>query len=131
MVYASKSQQKIIPDQKVLSVEYHIIYSISYQVPVLYLRVFDESGRIFTDPDKVLEILSNPAQVDHLRSIKWEALTQQPHPVFQVNRGIHYFILFYFQGANKTENSLTDDMMRHGSNKIVKFLFYIIYDKHK
>ena len=89
MVYASKSQQKIIPDEKVLSVEYHIIYSLSYQVPVLYLRIFDESGRILTDPEKVLEMLSNPAQVDHLWSIKWEALTQQPHPVFQVNRGIH------------------------------------------
>jgi ubiquitin-like-conjugating enzyme ATG10 len=84
IVYATKSEQKIIPDEKVLSVEYHIIYSVSYQVPVLYLRVYDQNGRIFSDPEKVFEILSNPEHVDHLKSIKWEALTQQPHPLFQV-----------------------------------------------
>ena len=41
-----------------------------------------------------------------------------------------FFVLFYFLGANKTEHSLTDDMKRCGSIKLLrKYLFYIFYDK--
>ena len=49
-------------------------------------------------------------------------------------QNILLFILFiYFLGANKTEISLTDDVMRDVDQiKLMKkYLFYIIYDKHK
>ena len=35
--------------------------------------------------------------------------------------------LIYLQGANKRENSLTDDMMRRGSNKINEKVFVLHY----
>lgn len=59
------------------------MYSVSYQVPVIYIRVFDENGRIWTDGQNVFELLSDKVHVEHLKAIKWEALTQQLHPIFQ------------------------------------------------
>ena len=35
------------------------------------------------------------------------------------------FYLFYLLGVNKTENSLTDEMMRSGSNKMVEKVFVL------
>jgi hypothetical protein len=50
----------------------------------LYLRLFDSGGQIFTDSQKVMDALASPSVVDHLKSIKWESLSQQPHPLLQV-----------------------------------------------
>ena len=108
---------------KILNIEYHIVYSVSYQVPVIYLRVFDENGRIWTDGKHVFELLSDQVHVDHLKAIKWEALTQQPHPIFQTP----FFQLHPCHTDNWMEIVLKDSISIeiHSDNYVVTWLSFV------
>jgi ubiquitin-like-conjugating enzyme ATG10 len=69
----------------VYNIEYHVIYSQSYEVPVLYLRLYDTSGQTVVDNSEAIKILSSASTTaDQLGASKWETLTQQMHPVLQV-----------------------------------------------
>lgn len=59
--------------------EYHILYNISYSVPVLYFNVRDSAGKLLP-LEKVWETLKVPEKV---LLEKWSFVTQQEHPVFR------------------------------------------------
>ncbi|KAK7074607.1 E2-like conjugating enzyme atg10 [Halocaridina rubra] len=59
--------------------EYHIVFSLSHSVPVLYFNVFDASGNLLT-----LEEIMDRVPALYSEQIifnKWQSLTQQEHPV--------------------------------------------------
>ena len=60
--------------------EYHVVYSVAFAVPVLYFRIFRASnGEILWD-------LNETHSTDFLSKIQKEsttALTQMPHPFYQ------------------------------------------------
>lgn len=58
------------------SFEYHVIYSPSYQVPVLYIRAYDRSGQLLM-ADQVIRTLASSPSVD-----PWQTLTQQGGLIF-------------------------------------------------
>lgn len=63
------------------TVEYHVLFSPSYSVPVMYLRVYNSAGEPEWSTDKVCDILDLP---DDLKvSLLKQGLTQQPHPHLQ------------------------------------------------
>lgn len=67
------------------SIEYHVIYNQSYEVPVLYLRLYDSSGQTVVDNSEAIRILCTATTAaEQLDTSKWESLTQQLHPVLHV-----------------------------------------------
>lgn len=76
-------------------------------MPVLYVRLFDENGRIVTDAQKMVELISDPIHVGHLKSIRWESLTQHPHPILQTP---------FFQ-LHPCHTDTWMDLMTKGSNE--------------
>ncbi|TRY83855.1 hypothetical protein DNTS_030090 [Danionella cerebrum] len=63
----------------VLRYEYHVVYSCSYQIPVLYFRASALDGRSLS----LEEVRSNvhPHYRQRLNLAPWETLTQQEHPI--------------------------------------------------
>jgi len=67
------------------NVEYHVVYSQSYNVPVLYFRLYDSSGQSVVDNSEAIRILcTTKTNRKQLESFKWESLTQQMHPILHV-----------------------------------------------
>ncbi|XP_072514744.1 ubiquitin-like-conjugating enzyme ATG10 isoform X2 [Salminus brasiliensis] len=65
--------------QDVILYEYHVLYSSSYQVPILFFTVSTLDGRLLS-----LEELWNtihPAYKKQLLQWPWDTLTQQEHPI--------------------------------------------------
>lgn len=63
----------------IVTYEYHITYSLSYSVPVLFFNAYYHSGKLLT-----LEEMWKRVDLQHSEQIlhrKWESLTQQEHPV--------------------------------------------------
>jgi ubiquitin-like-conjugating enzyme ATG10 len=50
-------------------VEYDIVYSESYQVPVLYFRVFDSGGQVVTDLDVIHKQVLTPGSQEAIQSV--------------------------------------------------------------
>nr|XP_006814594.1 PREDICTED: ubiquitin-like-conjugating enzyme ATG10-like [Saccoglossus kowalevskii] len=61
------------------SYEYHIIYSDSYSLPVLYFNSYKEDGRLLT-LDEIWENIPCLYQT-HVKEEKWSFVTQQDHPI--------------------------------------------------
>lgn len=61
--------------ENVLTWEYHIVYSISYAVPVLYFSVWNSGGKLIG----IEEIWNAYPQVAE----KWQFITQQEHPILR------------------------------------------------
>lgn len=59
-----------------ISFEYHIIYSLSYAVPVLYFNAFKANGRLLT-LDELLSVIPCQFSVQD----KWQFITQHEHPI--------------------------------------------------
>ncbi|XP_057177452.1 ubiquitin-like-conjugating enzyme ATG10 [Triplophysa rosa] len=57
--------------------EYHVVYSSSYQIPVLYFRVSTLDGRSVSLEDVWSNVHPNYRQ--RLRQEPWDTLTQQPY----------------------------------------------------
>jgi len=69
-----------------LKVEHHIVYCPSYQVPVMYFRVYDSKGQLLFGLESVLRALGcpeNPNVASSSSSAVAEGLTQMPHPIYQ------------------------------------------------
>ncbi|XP_054737210.1 ubiquitin-like-conjugating enzyme ATG10 [Anastrepha obliqua] len=84
--YVVKDESAIAtpPTNELLKVEYHILYSISYQVPVLYFRIFRSDGSLVNLED-AWHIFSGyggnasqPTNADML-----SIMTQLDHPVLR------------------------------------------------
>ncbi|CAG8503140.1 13276_t:CDS:2, partial [Acaulospora colombiana] len=70
--------------EEYLTVDYHVIYSTSYKVPVLYFNVYYDDGT----PLKIDEIYSNLVQPSRFEDIKpagfYGGISQQDHPTLLI-----------------------------------------------
>jgi ubiquitin-like-conjugating enzyme ATG10 len=64
-----------------LTWEYHVLYSHSYSVPVLYFNSWTNDGRLLSLED--LWNLVHSSFQDSLQENRWSVLTQQEHPVLR------------------------------------------------
>ncbi|XP_041359476.1 ubiquitin-like-conjugating enzyme ATG10 [Gigantopelta aegis] len=62
-----------------ISYEYHIVYSCSYAVPVLYFTVSNSKGKLLS-LDDVWSMVPDYYQ-QRLQDERWTFLTQQEHPI--------------------------------------------------
>ncbi|ESO94518.1 hypothetical protein LOTGIDRAFT_67210, partial [Lottia gigantea] len=62
-----------------LTYEYHIVYSSSYSVPVLYFNVYKADGKLLS-LENIWKIVPDVYQQE-LQADKWSILTQQEHPL--------------------------------------------------
>lgn len=74
-------------DGTVLQYEYHVLFSCSFGMPVLYFRVFDLEGRSLC-LEEVWDIV-HPNYRTRLQQSPWNAITQQEHPLL----GQPFFVL--------------------------------------
>lgn len=90
--------------------EYHIVYSISYQVPVMYFNVWKSNGALLS-----LEELWCSVHPNFKKSVydnKWYTLTQQEHPY--LHRPFFYF--------HPCQSSAFMDCFRNDGNKLITWL---------
>lgn len=78
-------QSAIAPSVTIRKWEYHILYSLSYGVPVLYFNVWTSSGELL--PLDELWLAVNPNY--KISNNKWFTLAQQEHPY--LFRPFYYF----------------------------------------
>ncbi|XP_022848936.1 ubiquitin-like-conjugating enzyme ATG10 isoform X3 [Olea europaea var. sylvestris] len=62
--------------------DFHIVYSASYRVPVLYFRAYQSDGQTLVLDEIEKDIPPNSGKL--LRESKWTFITQEEHP--QLNR---------------------------------------------
>ena len=67
------------PRSAVLCFEYHVVYSPSYQVPVLFFTAMYPSGKL-VPLEEVWQLMS-PAHVTRGSGMEWGTVTQQEHPI--------------------------------------------------
>ncbi|XP_046576719.1 ubiquitin-like-conjugating enzyme ATG10 [Haliotis rubra] len=67
------------PSSSVCQFEYHIVYSASYGVPVLYFNAYTQDGRLLS-LDSVWNSVPQHYQ-DRFQHERWTTLTQQEHPI--------------------------------------------------
>ncbi|KAM7147753.1 ubiquitin-like-conjugating enzyme ATG10 isoform 4-T6 [Molossus nigricans] len=72
---------------EVIKYEYHVLYSCSYQVPVLYFRASFLDGRPLSLKDVWEEV--RECYQPRLRQGPWDTITQQEHPIL----GQPFFVL--------------------------------------
>lgn len=77
VVNSSASQN----NDSVCSVLYHVIYSESYSVPVLYINAQYQDGRMLVHNE--IEKLGSPLHRNAIVSQLWSTLTQTEHPIYQ------------------------------------------------
>ncbi|MBN3294723.1 ATG10 enzyme, partial [Polypterus senegalus] len=73
--------------REMIRFEYHVVYSSSYQVPVLYFRACNIDGRPLTLEEIWQSVHEN--YKERLLEGPWETITQQEHPLL----GQPFFIL--------------------------------------
>lgn len=78
-------QQGILQCHSSVRLEYHVVYSVSYEVPTLYLNASHTSGKSLSMNDiwKLIPSFYGPPT-----SAKWGILSQQDHPI--LNRPFYY-----------------------------------------
>lgn len=82
---------------------YHIIYSTSYSVPVLYFNAYHENGKLLS-----LDEIWNKIPKCYLSEIdKWSTITQQEHPIL----GIPYFMIHPCYTADFMKNHSTTNYL--------------------
>lgn len=75
--------------EDLFEIEYHVVYSISYQVPVLYFNGFRSDGKQLSLED-AWKIFKTPLGESKTRANMLSTLTQSDHPVlFRPFLGLH------------------------------------------
>lgn len=69
------------PGGDMLTWEYHVLYSHSYSVPILYFNAWTNDGRLLSLEDMWRRVHANFQ--DSLQENRWSVLTQQEHPVLR------------------------------------------------
>ncbi|XP_073227607.1 ubiquitin-like-conjugating enzyme ATG10 [Porites lutea] len=89
-----------------LKYEYHIVYSDSYSVPVLYFTACRHDGRLLS----LKEVWENVPDIyhDRLEYEKWTFLTQQEHPYL----GVPFYQLHPCHTADMMKRALSIDSDR-------------------
>ncbi|XP_067678761.1 ubiquitin-like-conjugating enzyme ATG10 [Haliotis asinina] len=67
------------PSSSVCQFEYHIVYSASYGVPVLYFNAYTKAGKLLS-LDTIWNSVPQHYQ-DRFQHERWSILTQQEHPI--------------------------------------------------
>lgn len=84
-----ESSRTFVNTEELLEIEYHVVYSISYQVPVLYFKGFRNDGKPINLED-AWKIFKNPLADNKSQSTMLSILTQSDHPVlFTPFLGLH------------------------------------------
>jgi ubiquitin-like-conjugating enzyme ATG10 len=69
------------PGCGMLTWEYHVLYSHSYSVPILYFNAWTNDGRLLSLEDMWRRVHANFQA--SLQENRWSVLTQQEHPVLR------------------------------------------------
>ncbi|KAG2183741.1 hypothetical protein INT43_006752, partial [Umbelopsis isabellina] len=72
-----------LPEITTLQIEYHVVYSSSYQVPVLYFNAYYSNGSVLTR-DELDKFVINPSYREPLKSstlMQQGSISQQEHPI--------------------------------------------------
>ncbi|XP_013400486.1 ubiquitin-like-conjugating enzyme ATG10 isoform X2 [Lingula anatina] len=91
---------QVKPQTRVISCEYHVVYSDSYSVPVLYFNMYHDSGKLLT-LDEIWSLVPQIYQ-SRLSQERWTFLTQQEHPIL----GRPYFQLHPCHTASLMKHSV-------------------------
>ncbi|XP_059149447.1 ubiquitin-like-conjugating enzyme ATG10 isoform X2 [Physella acuta] len=82
MEIADESDSSCMPlhrENETYTYEYHVLYSESYQVPVLYFNVFKKDGKLLSLED--VWKLCPVSYQKYMNENKWATLSQQEHPL--------------------------------------------------
>nr|XP_022315748.1 ubiquitin-like-conjugating enzyme ATG10 isoform X1 [Crassostrea virginica] len=94
-------------DQSILTWEYHILYSQSFSVPVLYFNVHTQNGKLLS-LDEIWKKVPETYQ-ERLSEDRWTFISQQEHPVL----GCPYFYLHPCHTAELMKNTPAVTDKRH------------------
>ncbi|XP_059473274.1 ubiquitin-like-conjugating enzyme ATG10 [Neocloeon triangulifer] len=108
--FASKSASN---SSEMVVFEYHILYSLSYGVPVLYFNAWKSDGSLL-EIEKVWDLASSPYK-DAVKESKWGAVSQQDHPII----GKPYFFFHPCNTARLLEDVCSGDPK---SNRVLAWL---------
>ncbi|KAK7862964.1 hypothetical protein R5R35_004915 [Gryllus longicercus] len=100
-------------EEKTMFWEFHVLYSVSYCVPVLFFQVWDSDGKMV--PLQELWRIVDTKFQGRLRQDKWSILTQQEHPLLRRP--------FYFLHPCGTESLLK--ILKPSWNPLVSWLMTI------
>ncbi|KAF0528298.1 Ubiquitin-like-conjugating enzyme ATG10 [Gigaspora margarita] len=85
------------------TVDYHIIYSTSYKVPVLYFNAYNSDGTLLTN-DEIYSNLVHPLKHNDIKTAGFNgAISQQDHPTL--------LIPFYYLHPCETATLMTSIFM--------------------
>ncbi|XP_010149481.1 PREDICTED: ubiquitin-like-conjugating enzyme ATG10, partial [Eurypyga helias] len=101
--------------EEVIRYEYHVLYSNSYRVPVLYFRAGFLDGRPLT-LDEIWKSVHACYQARLLEG-PWDTITQQEHPLL----GQPFFVLHPCRTSEFMSSVLTGSQHRH-TNYIILWL---------
>lgn len=108
----SSNEEKI----NIITYEYHIVYSLSYSVPVLYFTAWKQDGStLFLEEiwSRVPEFYQN-----QLKNQRWTMLTQQEHP----HLGRPYFIIHPCHTSDLMKNAILVAKKQENFNYLVSWL---------
>lgn len=88
---------------EILHCVYHVLYSSSYRVPVLYFNVWRQNGSLLPLSD-IWSLMPDCLQ-EQLLQLRWTTVTQQEHPI----QGTPYFQLHPCKTAHFMEQTLPKD----------------------
>ena len=117
----SMVSEKAIP-QEYCNYEYHVVYSSSYQVPVLYFNVNRQNGTLLP-LDTIWQQVPRYYQ-ERLKHERWTFITQQEHPVLaRPFYQLHPCYTDKFMTSVKSmRTGLGDKKMTSGAKESFKYL---------
>uniref|UniRef100_A0A131Z6J3 Ubiquitin-like-conjugating enzyme ATG10 n=1 Tax=Rhipicephalus appendiculatus TaxID=34631 RepID=A0A131Z6J3_RHIAP len=102
--------------EEVLQCVYHVVYSASYGVPVMYFNVWRRDGSLLPLSD-VWSLMPECLQ-EQLKHLRWSTVTQQEHPI----QGVPYFQLHPCKTAELMEQTRPKHQDGKHSNYVVTWL---------
>jgi ubiquitin-like-conjugating enzyme ATG10 len=98
--------------REVASLEYHLLYSLSYQVPIIYFNAWRPNGTLLGIEE--IWALACPTHSEALHEARWGAISQQDHPIL----GTPYFFFHPCNSAQLLAKVARDDC----ANKVIAWL---------
>jgi len=99
---------------EMVTFEYHLLYSLSFEVPVLYFNAWHSNGSLL-DIEQIWD-LASVAHKGAVRDSKWNAVSQQDHPLL----GTPFFFFHPCNSANLLGDLTSPDTSC--SNRILAWL---------
>ncbi|CAG8708898.1 10789_t:CDS:2, partial [Cetraspora pellucida] len=103
------------------TVDYHIIYSTSYKVPVLYFNAYNSDGTLLTN-DEIYSNLVHPLKQNDIKSAGFHgAISQQDHPTLL----LPFYYLHPCETATLMTSIVSDSKMNNNKLQIISLEGYI------